>query len=204
MASPILSSRARITAVKGETLLRCYAARSAPKEAAEVCALSLNTIYLQYGRIRDRLIAVGYYRDWALSLEEAGLRPEIVQALRERRGIPEDEVYPHAAELIEWAEEWPPKIVFKHLCKIIELTGPLGAPFDLTEAEYDKLRAYVRYARTNLIHDRAAASDDTSEFQLGYIARAKEALETEWQAYRAASKRVERDRPPHPKSRKKR
>lgn len=194
MASPILSRRARITAAQGETLLRCYAARSAPKEAAKSCGLSLNTVYLQYGRIRDRLIAVRYYRDGALSFDEAGLPPEIVQALKERRGIPEGDIYPHAAELIEWAEEWPPKLVLKHLRKIVELTGPLDAPRELSEAEYEKLQAYVRHARTDLIHDRVAASDDTGEFQQGYVARAKEALETEWRAYRAASKRVERRR----------
>lgn len=201
MAPPIFSSRARISAAKGEALLRCYAARTAPKEAARQCQLSINTVYLQYARMRDRLIATRYYRDGALSFEEAGLSEAVKTALRERRGIPEDEIYPHAAELIEWAEEWPEKLVRKHIRKLIELTGPIDAPYELSRQRFEQVQAYVRYARTELIHDRAAASEDAGEFQRDYIDRAKAALDAEWRAYRTATKRVERSRDRSPKRR---
>tara|TARA_R110001606_G_scaffold399304_1_gene584235 strand:- start:12370 stop:12957 length:588 start_codon:yes stop_codon:yes gene_type:complete len=194
MKPPILSSRARLSLTQAGALLKGYAARLSPKDAAEATALAVNTVYKQYERIRDRLIAVRYYADGALSLDEAGLAEGVQQQLRLRRGIRDDEVYPHAAELIDWAEEWPPRLIEKHIRKIIELSGPLDAPFELDEPAYEKLRAYVRYARTELIHDRVKAQAEIDETQQPFLERVKDALDTEWRAYRAASKRVERDR----------
>jgi len=190
----ILSRRARVTTVQAEKLLRCYSERKSPKAAAKATGLSLNTTYLQYNRIRGRLVLSRYYQDGAVSFDEPGLAPEIKQQLKERRGIDEGDIYPHAAELIDWAEEWPSRLVLKHLRKIIELTGPLDVEPDLTNSEIKKLQTYVRYARTELIYDRLKTAPVIDEAQQSFIERTKVALDDEWRAYRAASKRVERSR----------
>lgn len=173
-------------------MLRAYARRCPPAEAAKESGLSLNTLYLQYDRIRNRLIEAGYYQDAALSLNEPGLSPLVQQHLRSRRGIRDEDIHAHAAEAIEWAEEWPPRLVLRHLRRIIALTGPLDRPFELSEAEADRLHAYVRYARTELIHDRRASVEAPDEGQSVSIDRSSAALEAAWRAYRAASKRAER------------
>ncbi|MGR3662307.1 MAG: hypothetical protein ACU0CA_14170 [Paracoccaceae bacterium] len=106
-----------------------------------------------------------------------------------RRGLGPDDIYAHAAELIEWAEEWPSGEVLRHLRKIITLTGPIDQPVELTEIQGKVVSAYVRYARTKLIHDRVTknAADDKSN--LPFNERTKAALDNEWRAYRAAVNR---------------
>lgn len=202
MPSPIISGRARISTKQAESLLRFYAERRSPKAASKASGLSPNTVYLLYDRIRWRLVLTRYYQDAAISPDEDGLAPEVKRELRLRRGIGEDNIFPHAAELIEWAEEWPPKIVLKHLRKIIELTGPLDIEPELDELEQEKLGAYIRYARTELVYRRVEGSPITDEFQQSFRDRAKTALDTAWRAYRAASKRLERElQAKRPKSR---
>lgn len=193
MALTILSSRARISPAQGSKLLKCYAGKMPPNQAAKTCDLSLNTLYLQYNRIRWRLILSGYYQNGAHSFDEPGLSPDLKRQLKLRRGISEEDIYPHAAELIEWAEEWPPRLVLKYLKKIIALTGPLDIEPQLTELQFIKLHAYVRYARVELIHDRRKAAPDTDENKQYLVDRAKTALDAAWRNYRAASKRVERN-----------
>lgn len=155
MPKPILSSRSRIPAAKADKLLRCYAERLDPAETAKRTELSLNTVYDQYARIRWRLIEVGYYRDAAPSKDEDGLSEEAKAMLRQRRGLEDDDIYAHAAEIIEWLEEWPSGTVLRQLRKIIELTGPLDKPSELTNSQASVVAAYIRYARTKLIHERA-------------------------------------------------
>lgn len=193
MPSPIFSTRARISAAQAEKLLKCYAARMSPREAARKAGLSLNSVYIQYERIRWRLIIAGYYRDGANSPDEAGLAPELSQALRARKGIPQDQFYAHAAEVIHWAEAFPTGLTLKHLRKVIELTGPLDSPPMLTEGEAEKLIAYVRYARTELVYDAAKTSAAEDAGLEPYRDRAKAALDSEWRGYRAASKALERN-----------
>ncbi len=192
MPPPIFSTRARVSAKQADKLLKSYAARKMPKDAAKASGLSLNSVYIQYERLRWRLILADYYQDAARSPDEAGLSRELAEAMRARRGIPEDQFFAHAAEMIFWADEHPPRLVLKHLRKIIELTGPLDLPPVITEAEADKLNAYVRYARTELVYDRAVMSAARDEAMIPYRDRAKAALDAEWRAYRAASKKVER------------
>ena len=132
MPASILSPRARLSADKVDKLLKCYAARLTPKAASARTGLSLNMVYELYHRIRWRLIIVGYYRDGALSIEEPGLSSKAKQALKNRRGIKPDDFYAHAAEVIEWAEEWPPGEVLRILRKIIALTGPLDVEPELS------------------------------------------------------------------------
>lgn len=62
----------------------------------------------------------------------------------------------------------------------------------LPEAQTDKLAAYVRYARTELVYKRALASAAENPDMEPYAQRAKEALDMEWRAYRTASKALER------------
>lgn len=192
MPKPILSSRSRIPAAQADKLLKCYAERLPPSETAKRIGLSLNTVYEQYSRIRWRLIEVGYYRDAALSKDEAGLSELAKEELRARRGLTEEDVFAHAAEVIEWAEEWPSGIVLRQIRKIIELTGPLDLPLDLSGPQVVAILAYVRYARTKLIHDRVATNAVSDETQRPFAERCAIALEQEWRAYRAASKGVER------------
>lgn len=194
MPLTILSSRTRISSVQASKLLKCYAERMPPKKAAEICGLSLNTLYLQYDRIRWRLILSGYYQNGARSIDEEGLSPEVKRQLKLRRGISKQNIYLHAAELIEWADEWPPRLVLKYIKKIIEFTGALDIEPNLTEVQLAKLRAYVRYARVELIYERRKAAPDTGENRQYLIDRAKSALEVVWRSYRAASKRQERTR----------
>ena len=203
MPVSVFSTRARIKAAQADKLLKAYARRCTPKEAADATGLSLNTLYNQYERIRWRLVAAGYYRDGALSPDEAGLAPAVTKALRQRKGIREGELYPHAAEAIFWADEHPPALALKHLRKIIELTGPLDQPSALTEAEFEKLIAYVRYARTELVYERAKESAARDAAMSDYRDRAKVALDIEWNAYRAASRKVERTAP-RPRNRRRR
>ncbi|MHC0054155.1 hypothetical protein [Actibacterium sp. D379-3] len=160
MPKPIFSSRSRIPAAKADKLLRCYAERLEPAVTAKRTGLSLNTVYDQYSRIRWRLIEVGYYRDAALSKEEDGLSEEAKAMLRQRRGLEDGDIYAHAAEIIEWLEEWPSGTVLRQLRKIIELTGPLDKPISLSARQADVVAAYVRYARAKLIHDRIKVTTD--------------------------------------------
>jgi len=188
----ILSARARIPEKTAKKILNSYSERLPPKEAADVCDLSLNSIYLQYNRIRWRLILARYYQNGALSFDEEGLAPELKIQLRQRRGISEEDIYPHAAELIEWAEKWPPRLVLKYLNKIFALTGPLDIKPDLNELQQVRLFAYVRFARVELIYERRKTVPVIDEAQQDLINRAKNSLDTVRLAYRAASKKLER------------
>lgn len=175
-----------------DKLLDCYARRLPPQEAAKRSGVSLNTVYAHYGRFRDRLVFTGYYQDGALSLDEEGLSPGIQEELRFRRGVRTEEIFSHAAELIEWAEEWPPKLVSRHIRKIVELTGPLHAEPELNEDQASRLSIYVRYARTELILSRLHAVQTPDEASTGRIERAEQQKADLWRAYRSASKRIER------------
>lgn len=192
MPHDILSSRARIQPAKAQKLLKNYAERQSPKDAAKSCKLSLNTVYLQYERIRWRLILSRYYQNGALSFDEDGLASEVRDRLKQRRGIAESDIYPHSAELIEWAEEWSPRLVLKHLNKIIALTGPLDVEPILSETQLIKLHAYVRYARVELIYERCTTGSRRDQAQQDFIGRIEITLDSTWRAYRTASKRVER------------
>lgn len=189
MPKPILSARSKIPAAKADKLLRCYAERLPPAEAAQRSGLSLNTVYEQYSRIRRRLIEVGYYRDAALTKDEDGLSDSVKDELRRRRGLEDGDIYAHAAEAIEWAEEWPPADLLRYLRKIIALTGPIDRPIALPEPQEQVGTAYVRYARTKLIHDRVSKKAETDEALRPFAERTKVALEKEWRRYRAASSR---------------
>lgn len=192
--APLVSRQARLSQSQAEALLRSYAVRRPPKAAADDSGLSLNSVYKHYGFIRERLIACGYYTDGALSADEPSLGPTISEQLRKRRGIRAEDIYPHAAELIVWAEEWPPRLVLKHLHRIIALTGPLDAPWPLSSAQLDRVLAYARYARTELIHDRTntlAAQDDSWQ---SFLERTQSEMERYRRAYRTASKKAERER----------
>lgn len=192
MPKPILSSRSRIPVAKADQLLKCYAERLQPEETAKRTALSRNTVYEQYARIRWRLIEVGYYRDGALSKEEDGLSKSTKEELRRRRGLEDDDIYAHAAEVIEWAEEWPTGVVLRQLRKIIELTGPIDLPMELTESHSAVIAAYIRYARTKLIHDRVFEKAKSDETHRPFTERCKAALDKEWRGYRAASRKLQR------------
>ncbi|MEM6497552.1 MAG: hypothetical protein AAF709_12595 [Pseudomonadota bacterium] len=183
MPKPIFSSRSRIPAAKADKLLRCYAERREPAETAKRTGLSLNTVYDQYARIRWRLIEVGYYRDAALSKDEDGLSEEAKAMLRNRRGLEDDDIYAHAAEIIEWLEEWPAGTVLRQLRKIIELTGPLDKPLRLSEPQAAVVAAYVRHARTKLIHQRVHEGAKTDEMKNDFAARTKVATDQAWAAY---------------------
>ncbi len=191
--APVVSTRARLTQRQSEGLVRCYAERRAPKAAADDTGLSLNSVYKHYGLIRGRLIACGYYTDGALSADEPSLGPEIRQQLRERRGIRAEDIYPHAAELIVWAEEWPPRLVLKHLHRIIALTGPLDAPWPLSSAELNRVFAYARYARTELIHYRTKTLATEDDSWQSFLERTQAEMERYRRAYRTASKKAERE-----------
>lgn len=186
MPKPIFSARSKIPAAKADKLLRCYAERLPPAEAAQRAGLSLNTVYEQYSRIRWRLIEVGYYRDAALSKDEDGLSDIVKEELRRRRGLEDGDIYAHAAEAIEWAEEWPPADVLRHLRKIIARTGMLDKPMELSEPQAQVVSAYVRYAHTKLIHDRVSKKAETDEALRPFAERTKIALKREWRGYRAA------------------
>lgn len=192
MPKPILSARSKIPAAKADTLLRCYAERLPPAEAAQHTGLSLNTVYDRYSRIRWRLIEVGYYRDAALSKDEDGLSDIVKDELRRRRGLEDADIYAHAAEAIEWAEEWPPADVLRHLRKIIALTGPIDMVMELTEPQAKVVAAYMRYARTKLIHGRVNAKAETDEAIRPFADRTKIAIEREWRSYRDTVKNLER------------
>jgi hypothetical protein len=192
MTKPILSSRSRIPAAKTDALLKCYAARLSPSETAEQVGLSLNTVYEQYARIRWRLIEVGYYQDAALSKTESGLSESVQEQLRLRRGLEDDDIYAHAAEVIEWAEEWPPVLVLRHLRKVIELTGPIDVPLELSADQASIVITYVRYARTQLIFDRIAESAKADPAQESFLQRVAIAMDTYRKDYRAAVKRTSR------------
>lgn len=172
-----------------DKLLRCYAERQPPAEAAQRTGLSLNTVYDQYSRLRWRLIEVGYYRDAALSKDEDGLSDIVKDELRRRRGLDDGDIYAHAAEAIEWAEEWPSAEVLRHLRKIIALTGPIDRPMELSEPQTQIIVAYVRYARTKMIHDRVSKQAEADETLCPFAERTKVVLEKEWRRYRAASSR---------------
>ncbi len=189
---PILSSRTRLTSGQISAILKCYAARMAPILAAQKTGISRNTVYAQYERIRWRLLIVEYYTDAAPSADEPGLAPDIRQRLRERRGVRERSVLAHTAELIFWAEEWPPRLVLKHIKRIIALSGTLDTWPVLSETEIERLIAYVRYARTELISHRASENAAADPIAAHFAQRAKAAMEAHYREYRAASKRAER------------
>lgn len=192
MPKPILSTRSRIPAAKADALLKGYAARLPPGETAERAGLSLNTVYEQYTRIRWRLIEIGYYQDAALSKTEAGLSESVQEKLRQRRGLDDEDIYAHAAEVIEWEQEWPPNLVLRQLRKIIELTGPIDLPLDLSELQADVVAAYVRYARTQLILDRVTKGAETDPTKRDFLDRVKTAVDGYRKDYRAAVKRLSR------------
>jgi len=173
-------------------LLKSYAERLSPAVAAQRARLSLNTVYEQYARIRRRLIEVGYYRDAARSKDEEGLGEDLKRELRRRRGLTTEDVYAHTAEVIEWAQEWPPGAVLRHLRKIIALTGPLDAPMELSVEQQQLVRAYVRYAKTSLLYDRAKRSAARDGASAAFLERVQETLQQDWRSYRAATKRKER------------
>ncbi|MEM6890139.1 MAG: hypothetical protein AAF636_18690 [Pseudomonadota bacterium] len=50
--------------------------------------------------------------------------------LRQRRGLEDSDIYAHAAEIIEWLEEWPPGTVLRQQHKTIELSRPLDKPLE--------------------------------------------------------------------------
>lgn len=189
MPKSILSARSKIPAAKADKLLRCYAEHLPPAEAAQRSGLSLNTVYEQYSRIRWRLIEVGYYRDAAHSKDEDGLSEIVKDELRRRRGLEDGDIFAHAAEAIEWAEEWPSLEVLRHLRKIIALTGPIDRPTELTEPQAHVVAAYVRYARTKLIYDRVSTKAETDEALRPFAERTKAAAEKEWKHYRLTCKK---------------
>lgn len=192
MPAPILGPRSRVPAAQADRLLKCYAERLPPAEAAQRTVLSLNTVYEQYSRIRWRLIETGYYRDAAFSKDEDGLSEVTKDELRRRRGLDDGDIYAHAAEIIEWVEEWPPAEVLRHLRKIIALTGPIDRPMDLIEPQAHVIAAYVRYARSKLIHDRVSAKAETDEALRPFAEQTKAASEKEWRGYRSVVKKAER------------
>lgn len=192
MPKPILSSRSRIQAAKADKLLRCYAERLDPAETTKRTGLSLNAVYDQYARIRWRLIEVGYYRDAALSKEEEGLSEEAKAMLRNRRGLEDGDIYAHAAEIIEWLEEWPAGTVLRQLRKIIELTGPIDKPICLSERQAEVVAAYVRYARTKLIHERVADTAKSDETQGPLLQNTQLAVKSAWNDYRTCVMRHSR------------
>lgn len=194
MSHQIFSKRARIPVNKAKRLLKCYAERLPPKVAAEACDLSSNTVYKQYERIRHRLIFARYYRNGAFSFDEDGLAPELKQQLKLRRGITNKNIYPHAAELIDWAEEWPPNLVLKHLNKIIAFTTPLDVEPKLNDLQLQKLQAYVRFARVELILDRSKVAPNMDEAQQDFVRRAKLTLDDLWRKYRTTSRQMDRAR----------
>ena len=189
---PILSSRTRLTSAQISAILQCYTARMAPTQAAQKTGISRNTVYAQYERIRWRLLIVEYYTDAASSADEPGLAPDIKQRLRERRRVRERSVLAHSAELIFWAEEWPPRLVLKHIKRISALSGSLDTWPALSETEIDRLIAYVRYARTELVSYRASESAADDPIAAPFAQRANAAMAAHYRAYRAASKRAER------------
>lgn len=184
MPKPILSSRSRIPAAKADKLLKCYAERLDPTETAKHTRLSLNTVYDQYARIRWRLIETGYYRDAALSKDEEGLSEEAKAMLRQRRGLEEGDIYAHAAEIIEWLEEWPPGTVLRQLRKIIELTGPLDLPLEVDELQDAVVTAYVSYARSDLIYRRISRSAQCIEDEGMLASYAEESVNRAWMNFR--------------------
>jgi len=190
--TPTLTSRSKLSEAEVLGVLRRYAERKEPQEAATATGLSRNTIYLQYERIRWRLIMAAYYTDAARSPDEDGLSPALKKRLRARRGITKDNVFAQAAELIFWAEEWPPKLVLKHIKRIIALTGSLDRWPELTEEEAATLEAYVRFARTELVHHRAQQRTAEDATMVAFAERAQAALEQYRREYRTALKRLER------------
>jgi hypothetical protein len=192
MPKPVLSSRSRIPDEIADGLLRCYAERLPPSEAAKSTGLSLNTLYEQYGRLRWRLIEVGYYQDAALSKTEDGLSKSAQEKIRLRRGIEGDDIYAHAAEVIEWEEEWPPNLVLRHLRKIIELTGPIDVVLAQSTFQADVVTSYVQYARTQLIHDRVAKNAESDPSQQDFLKRVSTAVNSYRKDYRASLKRMSR------------
>lgn len=194
MPKPILSSRSRIPAAKADKLLRCYAERLDPAETAKRTGLSLNTVYKQYARIRWRLIEIGYYRDAALSKDEDGLSGEAKAMLRNRRGLEDGDIYAHAAEIIEWLEEWPSNTVLRQLRKIIELTGPIDKPLSFSEHQAEVVAAYVSYARIKLTHGKV----EEENFKNAHCTpsnKISNILEAEWRLFRAASRKKSRKEP---------
>ena len=204
MAGPILGPRSRVAPAKADKFLKCYAARLSPAEAAQRTQLSLNTVYDQYARIRWRLIEVGYYRDAAWSKDEDGLGEAARRELKRRRGLRPEDVYAHAAEAIEWAEDWPPASVLRHLRKIIALTGPLDSPMELSAVQERLVQAYVRYARTRLLHDRLKSNAALDSARASILEGVQEALQQDWRAYRAAAKQAERSELPPGKAKRER
>lgn len=185
MPKPILSTRSRISAGQADKLLGCYSRRKRPAETAKLTGLSLNTVYEQYARIRQRLIEVGYYRDAALNKDETGLSEKAKEMLRHRRGLEYGDIYSHAAEVIEWLEEWPSGTVLRQLRKIIDLTGPIDIPWNVSDSQAKVVFSYVRYARSKLLSDRSREKVAGDAIRAQFAERAMSAADKEWRSYRA-------------------
>lgn len=189
----LVSPKARISQAQAAGLIDSYARRSPPQTAARSAGVSLNTARRVYTFIRVRLLATGYYENTGLSKDEPGLAPEVMEQLRARRGIRSEDIPLHAAELIDWAEGWPPRLVGQHIRTIVALTGPLDYPAELSQAQYERVLAYVRYARMVLLFDRLESKPEPDAARRDQIARVKARLDELWRAYRAATKRAERE-----------
>lgn len=192
MPPAVLLRRSPPSEARAALILKSYSMRLPPKEAARVASTSLNTVRRYYRLIRARLVEVGYYTETPLSLGDRGMVEEVVSALKARRGIRGEDIPYHAAEVIEWLTEFPPRLTRKHIRKIVDLTGPLDDPRRSSEMEAVRLRAYVRYARTELILARVEMQAGMDDTHRPFLERIKAAREDEWRAYRAACKRVER------------
>lgn len=189
----LVSRTARISDKQAGKLIDSYARGSPPQTAAHTAGVSLNTARRVYTFIRVRLLATGYYENTGLSKDEPGLAPEVMEQLRARRGIRSEDIPLHVAELIDWAEAWPPRLVGQHIRTILGLTGPLDDPVALSDAEYERVLAYVRYARMVLLFDRLESKPEPDAARRDQIARVKARLDELWRAYRAATKRAERE-----------
>ena len=192
MPRAVLLRRSPLSGAQTALILNSYASRLSPIEAATTAEISLNTTRRYYRLIRNRLVETGYYTETPRSIDDQGLASETVAALKSRRGVRGEGIPSHAAEIIEWSAEFTPQLALKHIRKIIALTGPLDVPYELSEADFRKLQAYVRYAQTELIYDRMKSQAETDHSQAPFLARIESALNAAWRAYRAASKRMER------------
>ena len=174
-----------------QRLIKLYAQRTPAPEAAQLLKVSLNTVYLHYGRIRLRLVLTGYYRDGGLSIDERGFGEEIKSAIRSRRGVREDNIYPQSPEVIDWENEWDARAVQRHIKRIIELTGPL---YFETIAVDELIDAYVRFARSELLFLKLSERQGQDDRQGRLAERARTQMLDHRRQYRSLCRRVQRYR----------